>query len=94
MNMISYPYTEFDNIDKIETEFVLVDHICGFDINYKNIYFDKLQQYGENNNLIYTIKYHQILSDNIKNNYSNLKLFVLLHFLTFTSFLAVFQRNR
>jgi hypothetical protein len=74
MNSISYPYTEFDNIDKIESEFALIDHICGFDINYKNIYFDKLQQHSKNANSAYIIKYHQILSDNIKNNYSNLKL--------------------
>ena len=102
MNEILYPYKEFDTINNLDLTFLLIDHLNGFDEDFKNRYFDRLQQYAQANNLIYNIFYHQILPNQVLLHYKNLKInflpfeqnkINLAHFLRYTQHPVIDFKN-
>jgi len=67
MQVIKFPYIEFDSINSLPDTFELQDHHSGYDKNFKNISFEKL------GNRQHTIIVHNIVDNQIKKNYPNLK---------------------
>jgi hypothetical protein len=70
-------YSQFKqtlNQNQAITDLRLIDHIDGFDKNYKNIMFDELSKVAEKNNKKIKINYHQILPMQVKNNYEQLDM--------------------
>ena len=67
MQVIKFPYIEFDSINSLPDTFELQDHHSGCDKNFKNISFEKL------GNRQHTIIVHNIVDNQIKKNYPNLK---------------------
>ena len=67
MQVIKFSYIEFDSINSLPDTFELQDHHSGYDKNFKNISFEQL------GNRQHTIIVHNIVDNQIKKNYPNLK---------------------
>jgi hypothetical protein len=67
VQLIDCPYIEFDSINSLPNMFKLLDHHGGYNKNFKNCCFEKL---GDRQ---HTIIVHNIVDNQIKKNYPNLK---------------------
>lgn len=74
MTLILYPYTQFDQVEKIPCDILLGDNIGGFDKNFNNPLLHKLQVYANDNNLRYKVRYHQMLEEQVTQLYPNLDI--------------------
>jgi hypothetical protein len=73
---IHYPYNEINNLNLVPHEFILADHLNGFDQNFYNPILDALDQYAGKNKFKYQILSWQHFAKEIKEKYSNLDLVV------------------
>jgi hypothetical protein len=65
-------YHEFKNPEQLPIEFILGDHIGGFDSDLTNVFYDILNNYAKSVNKFYTIHNDIIYSTAIKDHYNHI----------------------
>jgi hypothetical protein len=75
MKNIRWPYDEYlSDINALPSEFNLGDHLDGFDKNLNNVWLDKINNFGIDNNRNYTAYVDQFYDDRVKQKFSNITL--------------------
>ena len=66
------PYDLLDNLDALPQEFVIGDHMGGFESNLSNYLLDRLNQYAGDHGFVYTLHVDEFFLPKVKTQYPNL----------------------
>lgn len=69
---MTYPYEDFLHLENLPQKFALGDHLDGFDQNFNNALFSKLDAYAKANGVTYTIHSDQFFEKKITKKYTSL----------------------